>query len=341
VKTTGGQQRVAGLTLLAASLVAAPAAAGDWKDDFTLGLDIGLGSVITRFNERSLDGGGLLLTGFRAGYEVIDDWTVQLVVQQWWLPGSNHDTMPGAGLRYSPLQSSLAELYVQGSAGAAWTNRGVAFGWDAGLGLELSPSDVPGFSLGPFVRYGEVVNPDPLSETNGRGWALGVAATLHLGPATAAASARAKRLALPPPPPMLLNVPDTDQDGFTDDVDQCPAVPAGRRPDALRPGCPESDEDDDGIPDNEDVCPVVPVGAKADPQRPGCPFSDRDGDGIVDADDACPDQPGGASDTAGKNGCPKEKPPGARKGSQPDEAEPAASPDELRPVRKKSRSRPR
>jgi Thrombospondin type 3 repeat len=332
VTIAGGQWRLAGLTVVAASMIAGPAAAGDWKDDFTLGLDIGLGSVITRFNATALDSGGLLLTGFRAGYDVADAWTVQLVVQQWWLPGSNHDTMPGAGLRWSPLRTSLVDLYAQGSLGAAWTNRGVSLGWDAGLGLEFSISEIPGFSLGPFARYTEAINPDPLSDANGRAWAAGVAATLRLGPAVAAAHVRAQQQAVPRPPPMHLHVPDSDRDGFTDDRDQCPTVPAGAHPDALRPGCPESDEDDDGVPDSDDVCPVIPAGDKPDPKRPGCPFSDRDGDGIVDADDACPDQPGEPSETSAKNGCPKEKPPAAK---PPENAAPAETPEGLRPVHKK------
>ncbi len=84
--------------------------------------------------------------------------------------------------------------------------------------------------------------------------------------------------------------PDSDGDGFTDDVDNCPCV---YNPDQLDsdgdgvgdacdqfPGAPDPppDCDGDGIPNSEDLCPTV---AQAAPD-------DQDGDGFPDEMDQCP-----------------------------------------------------
>jgi len=52
---------------------------------------------------------------------------------------------------------------------------------------------------------------------------------------------------------------DTDGDGVTDDLDQCPNTPAGVAVDEN--GCPK-DTDGDGVPDYLDKCPGTPKGAK-------------------------------------------------------------------------------
>ena len=41
------------------------------------------------------------------------------------------------------------------STGYAW-----CFGLDIGLGVEFNIPDVPGFSVGPYFRYGDFINPD-------------------------------------------------------------------------------------------------------------------------------------------------------------------------------------
>jgi outer membrane protein OmpA-like peptidoglycan-associated protein len=70
---------------------------------------------------------------------------------------------------------------------------------------------------------------------------------------------------------------DRDNDGFFDDVDQCP-VEAGMAPS----GCPIRDSDSDGIMDPDDKC-TMEVGVAPT----GCPILDGDQDGITDADDQC------------------------------------------------------
>ncbi|WP_394758495.1 thrombospondin type 3 repeat-containing protein [Flavobacterium sp.] len=84
---------------------------------------------------------------------------------------------------------------------------------------------------------------------------------------------------------------DSDNDGVSDKIDNCPETPAGVIVD--KKGCP-LDKDNDGVYDYLDNCPD-----QAGPQAlNGCP--DADGDGIADASDKCPNQAG----TIALNGCP-------------------------------------
>jgi OOP family OmpA-OmpF porin len=81
---------------------------------------------------------------------------------------------------------------------------------------------------------------------------------------------------------------DSDGDGVTDDLDQCPNTPRGVKVDDK--GCP-LDSDGDGVPDYLDRCPNTPRGVKVDEK--GCPL-DGDGDGVPDYLDQCPRTPKGA-----------------------------------------------
>ena len=96
-------------------------------------------------------------------------------------------------------------------------------------------------------------------------------------------------------------VPDSDGDGVTDDVDQCPDTPSGASVDAN--GCADSqkDADGDGVTDDVDQCPDTPSGASADAN--GCADSqkDTDGDGVTDDVDQCAGTPSGA--TVDATGC--------------------------------------
>ena len=91
-------------------------------------------------------------------------------------------------------------------------------------------------------------------------------------------------------------VGDSDGDGVTDDIDECPGTPLGAKVDAK--GCP-LDSDKDGVYDGIDQCPDTPIGARVDAK--GCPF-DSDGDGVYDGIDQCPNTPAGAIVDA--KGCP-------------------------------------
>ena len=60
---------------------------------------------------------------------------------------------------------------------------------------------------------------------------------------------------------------DADNDGVTDDIDQCPDTPAGVVVDSV--GCP-ADSDGDGVYDQQDKCPDTPAGARVDEN--GCQY---------------------------------------------------------------------
>ncbi len=96
-------------------------------------------------------------------------------------------------------------------------------------------------------------------------------------------------------------VQDSDNDGVSDDVDQCPNTPAGDEVDTV--GCTvidNKDTDNDGVLDVNDQCPNTPAGTTVD--AVGCPIqTDSDGDGVTDDVDQCPNTPEG--DTVNAVGC--------------------------------------
>lgn len=97
---------------------------------------------------------------------------------------------------------------------------------------------------------------------------------------------------------------DSDGDGLSDDMDQCPDTPAGVP--VNDQGC-EADTDGDGIVDRLDTCPDTPTGVAVNEQ--GCTaVVDADGDGIPDDQDQCPDTPAGT--VIDERGCAPE--PGCR-----------------------------
>jgi len=333
-------RRTANVALAAASLLAATAHA-DWSERTTVGVDLGLGGILTRYRTDAPDGGSVFLGTIRAGYDLGPDTAAQVVLRHWSLPGANHATMPGVGGRFEPFQGAAGRAFVDAALGPAWTRDRVSFGFDLGVGFEVSLPVVAGLGIGPEFRYGQVINPSPSSALDGRVWALGLSGSFHIGrwsKATAAERARAPGGGKPVRR-FTFTVHDGDHDGTPDETDQCPEVAAGRHPDLFRSGCPENDEDSDGVPDGDDVCPATPAGEHPDRARLGCPFVDSDEDGVADLDDHCPDKPGPASKDPATNGCPV-----ARKAAvQP--AEPSSSeqstPADLKPVSKRRMKGPR
>ncbi len=89
---------------------------------------------------------------------------------------------------------------------------------------------------------------------------------------------------------------DSDGDGVTDNLDQCPDTPRGVAVDAS--GCP-LDSDGDGVPDYLDKCPDTPKGVAVNSM--GCEL-DSDGDGVCDSNDKCPNTPKGVE--VDDKGCP-------------------------------------
>ncbi len=93
---------------------------------------------------------------------------------------------------------------------------------------------------------------------------------------------------------------DSDNDGVTDNLDQCPNTPPGTEVDNT--GCEVIvDADGDGVADEDDQCADTPQGEEVD--EDGCADSqkDTDGDGITDDIDQCADTPSG--EQADENGC--------------------------------------
>jgi OOP family OmpA-OmpF porin len=94
-------------------------------------------------------------------------------------------------------------------------------------------------------------------------------------------------------------VVDSDNDGITDDKDQCPDTAAGVRVNAKGCALPQ-DRDGDGISDAKDSCPDTPANTPVNAQ--GCTL-DSDHDGVADNADQCPNTPSGA--TVDSQGCAK------------------------------------
>ena len=93
---------------------------------------------------------------------------------------------------------------------------------------------------------------------------------------------------------------DADNDGVTDDIDQCPGTAPGEPVDSLGCAASQLDEDGDGVGDALDLCLGTPAGATVDAN--GCSGSqlDADADGVSDALDLCPATAvGEAVDTGG------------------------------------------
>ncbi|QDG52585.1 OmpA family protein [Persicimonas caeni] len=101
-------------------------------------------------------------------------------------------------------------------------------------------------------------------------------------------------------------VPDTDGDGFRDDVDSCPEKPEDEDGFEDEDGCPELDNDDDGINDDVDECPNKAEDKDGWKDEDGCPETDddTDGDGILDKDDECPEKAEDKDGFEDEDGCP-------------------------------------
>ncbi|CAG0942067.1 partial Alpha-agarase, partial [Anaerolineae bacterium] len=89
---------------------------------------------------------------------------------------------------------------------------------------------------------------------------------------------------------------DDDNDGVSDEYDDCPNSPKGAQVDAR--GC-VLDTDGDGVPDYLDACPNTPEGVQVNDK--GCPTDepDSDGDGVPDGQDAFPNDPNEWKNTDG------------------------------------------
>jgi len=300
-----------------------------WDDHLALSLELGRGGVLTSYDANQSPSALLFYTALAARLDINDAWSGGFTLRQWWLPSDNHATMLGITARFEPMVYDFGRVFADVAMGLTTTRYAWALGFDIGGGIEWNIPDAPGLGIGPFLRYGQAVNPDRRTSDDGRAWAIGGSFTYHFGRAAAGAktaagprrSGGAYRVA----------VPDTDRDGVGDDQDLCRDVPQGKHPDPFKPGCPENDEDGDDVPDADDPCPVTPPGPTPDPKRPGCPLVDTDKDGIPDPEDACPLKPGPANADQTHNGCPMEK----KRSAAPEEAPPSEPASEPSTVKKR------
>ena len=103
--------------------------------------------------------------------------------------------------------------------------------------------------------------------------------------------------------PIVGDVVDSDNDGVSEELDDCNNTAEGQDVDSV--GCSEyqKDDDQDFVSNAEDMCPSTPVGETVD--GIGCSDSqkeiDSDGDGIFDPYDSCPDS--NPELTIDENGC--------------------------------------
>jgi outer membrane protein OmpA-like peptidoglycan-associated protein len=101
---------------------------------------------------------------------------------------------------------------------------------------------------------------------------------------------------------------DKDNDGISDDIDQCPEIPEDLDGYEDSDGCPDYDNDKDGIYDSRDKCPMEREDKDGYEDLDGCPEMDNDGDGVTDAADGCPNDPETFNGYKDQDGCPDKKP---------------------------------
>lgn len=318
-----GRKTPAALALVIAASTPSTASAQDRViDRFALRIEGAVGTMLSPF-QRNDDGsaydgnakGFRTVAGqgsLRVAVTLLGPVAAQISLSNWVFPsttgaGTGWVFAPMGGLHIEPRVGASSRLFVDLDLGTAFTGRRRRLMVDAGVGVEFDVSRA--VSLGPVLRYGQVVQPEEYSDgspdpypQDARMASLGLSIAFRV-PRAELRPVESTQPPPPPPPPAPVAV-DTDHDGALDPDDLCPAVPAGPRPDPSRRGCPDVDSDQDGVYDSEDLCPSAPQGSHADPNRRGCPAPDADGDGTPDAVDQCPTTPSGTSPDAAHPGCP-------------------------------------
>ncbi len=277
-------------------------ASDDWTLHMAIGLDLGAGGTITDFNELPGPDGTLFFTAVRGTYDLKHGFAAMLTLRQWWLPGPNHALIIGFGTRFEPFVYTWGRIFFDAALGPASTSNAWTFGFDLGAGLEFDLPDVPGFSIGPYFRYGHFINPDKRDTQRRSRLDRGRLVHLPLRPGGAGAEdqlgtrGEARRLAHQHPRHRRTESPTTRISARTRPPapTPTPSVLAAPRTTRTATGCPTST-----TPARSRRRARSPI-----PSGPAVPFLDADGDGISDADDACPTKAGVASTDPAKNGCP-------------------------------------
>jgi hypothetical protein len=192
-----------------------------------------------------------LRPGIALGQVVALQWSYALLAVG---PGKNYDDNGSAhfltaGIRLRPFatlrptEEQLGGLYVDFNVGYVRTEELNRFGFDTGIGYGFQVSSV--FSLGPAVRYGQIVQPKEIpnrDENDAQFLTVGI--DFAFGPAY-----EAKREYTCPPASVMVEKEEPAE------VAAVPCLP-----------CP--DEDQDGVCDVDDLCPKE-IGP---PASFGCPI---------------------------------------------------------------------
>ena len=98
-------------------------------------------------------------------------------------------------------------------------------------------------------------------------------------------------------------IADSDNDGISDDLDECPNTPSDEIVDSKGCSISQRDDDEDGINNGIDQCPGTPIGTEVD--EFGCSElqNDLDQDGVINSEDQCPETGEGLE--VDENGCAK------------------------------------
>jgi outer membrane protein OmpA-like peptidoglycan-associated protein len=202
-----------------------------------------------------------------------------------------------AGLRLRPFVASYegqlvsaAGLWLDANAGVAHTGDLTRGAFDAHVGFDFT---WPQVSLGPYVGYEHVLQPDDtLRPDDARILLFGLHVMLgRVAP-------------LAPIAPIAEVERDRDGDGIVDARDKCPDAPEDKDGFEDQDGCPDPDNDKDEILDVDDACPNEPGKRTTDAKTNGCPVRDRDQDGIADDQDKCPDVAEDKDGFEDEDGCP-------------------------------------
>jgi outer membrane protein OmpA-like peptidoglycan-associated protein len=176
-----------------------------------------------------------------------------------WFPSGRGDgeaLLTTVGPRVWATLGDPGRPWAELGVGVAVTGGAPRFAFDAALGWDFSVS--PAVSVGPFVRYAQLVAAERDAPTDAQALSLGAQVSFQ-APALQGVVRAPGRV-------------DGDGDGVEDPRDVCPDLSAGALPDPTRPGCPLNDRDLDRVFDRDDDCPNVPSGPRPDPARPGCPL---------------------------------------------------------------------
>jgi len=268
---------------------------------------LGVGAMISP-NQRAQGYGSSFMVEARPAWRFADSVAAELSFSSWIFPvrdTSGRATLLGAGARFDPRLTRQFSLFIDAHAGLGMTGPNNRLMFDGAAGLEYAFNEF--IALGPFVRYGQVLDSGMDAKFAAGGMYVSLLWPPEQAPPTPAPASVATRPRPAEPPPLAPAPPrltDSDNDGVADRQDACPSEPRGPNPDPQRTGCPDGDDDKDGVPNGVDRCRQQAFGANPDPVAMGCPLADRDRDMVPDLYDRCPDTAGAPDPEAPKNGCP-------------------------------------